>query len=98
MWDLGIVERSLTTMRPGIIDLRDLAHRYMWDARAIAPFVGVLGLEVAGEPASRGFTPPRVLVVIVPHDGARLLERSRPWLAECAHLVVVRDGHKDPVE
>jgi hypothetical protein len=83
--------------RPGIVDLRDLSHRYMWDERAIAPFIAAIGLHVAPQAAWRGFAPPRVLVLIAAHDDARLLERSRSWLAACEHLVIVRDSRGDRI-
>ncbi|MEJ7596667.1 MAG: hypothetical protein WKG01_02055 [Kofleriaceae bacterium] len=82
-------------MRPGIVHLRDLAHRYMWNARAIEPFVVATELAIEPLPAWRAFVPPRVLVLIVHHDDHGLLARSRPWLGDCEHLILVRDCRGD---
>lgn len=79
-------------VRPGIVDLRDLARRYQWEPRAIAPFLASARLEVAYEPAWRGYEPPRVVVVIAPFHEPRLLQRSRAWLADAARVVIVRDA------
>ena len=86
-------------MRPGIVDLRDLARRYQWESRAIAPFLASARLEVAAEPTWRGYGPPRVVVVIAPYHEPRLLQRSRAWLADAARIVIVRDatGQEDLV-
>jgi hypothetical protein len=78
-------------IRPAVVHLNDLAHRYMWDPRAIGPFLAATGLDVEATPAYRAFAPPRVLVVIVPIDQAMLVRRARAWLADAAHVVVVRD-------
>lgn len=77
------------------MDLRDLAHRYVWNARAIAPFIAAAELDVAPAAAWRGFAPPCVLVVIVPHHDPNRLLQSRPWLADAGHLIIVRDGTAD---
>jgi hypothetical protein len=76
--------------RPGIVDVRDLAHRYMWRPRAIDSFLAATGLEVAPRRAWRGFRPPRVLVLVVPHHEYEAVESMRPWLGECDALVLVR--------
>lgn len=77
--------------RPGIVDMRDLAYRYMWEERAIARFVSALGVDVVPHPGWRGYAPPRSLVVIVPYDGSGQLALGRPWLEDAERLVIIRD-------
>jgi hypothetical protein len=84
--------------RPGVVDLRDLEHRYMWQARKVDDFVAAAGLVVEARPTSRAFAPPRVLVLIAPFDAPERLERARPWLTDADHIVLVRDMRDDVPE
>src|SRR5215831_18356933 len=77
--------------RPGVIDLRDLQSRYAWEPLHITRFIEAARIEPRG-PASVSFTPPHVVVAIVPIDDAEMLHRSRAWLGDAGHLIVVRDG------
>ncbi|MBA3539106.1 MAG: hypothetical protein H0T79_05725, partial [Deltaproteobacteria bacterium] len=81
-------------MRPRIVDLRDLGHRYAWHPRAIQRFLARTNLAV-GSAARQAFVPPGVLVLIAPYAEPKMLLRSRAWLAASAHLVIVRDGVED---
>lgn len=86
------------TSRPGVLDIRDLWHRYMWDERAIAAFVAATGLDPSPVPDHRDFQPPRVLVVVAPFDDPARFEASQPWLRECDEVVVVRDRRGAPID
>jgi len=75
--------------RPGVVDLRDLATRDAGQPLAITRFLEAAKLAPHG-PASVLFAPPRVVIAIVPVDDAAILRRSRAWLDDAAHVIVLR--------
>ena len=56
---------------------------------AITRFLEAAKLTPHG-PASVLFAPPRVVIAIVPVDDAAILRRSRAWLDDAAHVIVLR--------
>lgn len=80
--------------RPGVVDVRDLASRYAWQELAVSSFVAAAGLALDG-PTRRSFAPPRVLVLVAPHDRPWMVARARAWLADAEHVVVVRDRREE---
>ena len=83
--------RKLEAMtRAGVVDLRDLATRDPGHPLAITRFLKA-AKHTAHGPASVHFAPPRVVIAIVPADDAGLLRRSRAWLEDAAHVIVVRE-------
>lgn len=77
--------------KPGVVDLRDLAQRTAGEPLAIARFLAAASLSPDG-PAKTYFAPPRVVMAIVPADGLAILSRSKAWLEDAAHVIVVRAG------
>ena len=75
--------------RPGVVDLRDLAVRNAGHPLAITRFLEAAKLVPHGL-ASVLFAPPRVVIAIVPVDDTGILGRSRAWLEDAAHVVVIR--------
>ncbi len=75
--------------RPGVVDLRDLAIRNAGDPLAITRFLEAAKLAPHG-PASVLFPPPRVVIAIAPVDDAGVFRRSRAWLTDAAHVILVR--------
>ena len=77
-------------MRVGIVAIDDLMSRSAWRANAIDAFVRAAGLVVGGAVTQR-FAPPRVVVAIAPAANPDWLGLVRPWLANAARVVIVRD-------
>jgi hypothetical protein len=71
-------------VKPGVVDLRDLGGVRAWDTPRIAAVA-----TGAGEPRQR-FAPPPVVVAIAPVLMSELVERSRAWLDDAAHVILVR--------
>jgi len=82
--------------RPGFLHAGDLQFRFATDAVAIQVVAAAVGVEVAAAPYRRAFAPPRVVVIVVPYARPELLTRSRAWLADAAHVIVVRDAATEP--
>lgn len=81
--------RSEARNGPGVVDLRDLTIRYAGHPLAITQFLGAAKLVPHGPPTVF-FAPPRVVIAIAPVDDAGVFRRSRAWLADAAHVILVR--------
>lgn len=90
-------QRQEAWRRPGVVDLRDLAGRYAGDPLAITRFLEAAKLAPYG-PASVLFAPPRVVIAVVPDDDVGILRRSRAWLDDAAHVIVLRTRDESTVD
>jgi HEAT repeat protein len=75
--------------KPGVVDLRDLAARNAGKPLEIVRFLAAASVLPDG-PTRISFAPPRVVLAVAPAEDVGLLERSRAWLDDAAHVVVVR--------
>jgi hypothetical protein len=82
--------RIAAPSRPGVVHLGDLGWRYAWEPLRITRFLEATGVMPEG-PATVSFAPPRVVVAIAPVDEAAMVRRSRAWLNDAAHVILVRD-------
>lgn len=77
-------------MGPGVIDLRDLEHRFAWEPLHIERFLAATGLKPDGQ-GQHSFAPPNVLIAITPFENPEYVTRHAAWLSDAAHLVLMRE-------
>jgi hypothetical protein len=82
--------------RAGVVDLRDLHVRYFDEPLHIQRFLAATQLSTSGKAKAR-FAPPSVVLAIAPLDKPELCERSRAWLQDAQHVILLRedDGKAD---